>query len=163
MRLRDGACRPRCRIGNVEHLHARRTRGRTPRARAAATRALELAQDVAGAHTVLAEVHCYFDGDWEGAMAEHRRALALQPESADVRHSLAWFYVVTGELDHALAETGLALHLDPSSLTIAANQAVIFSYLGRHVDALEQLANVLQLAPSSRSLVFLRLRALRRR
>jgi DNA-binding winged helix-turn-helix (wHTH) protein len=118
-----------------------------PRARAAATRALELAQDVAGAHTVLAEVRCYFDGDWEGAMAEHRRALALQPESADVRHSLAWFYVVTGELDHALAETGLALHLDPSSLTIAANQAVIFSYLGRHVDALEQLANVLQLAP----------------
>jgi DNA-binding winged helix-turn-helix (wHTH) protein/Tfp pilus assembly protein PilF len=118
-----------------------------PRARAAASRALELTQEAAGAHSVLAEVRCYFDGDWEGAKAEHHRALALQPESAEVRHSLAWLYVCTGELDQALTETGLALRLDPSSLTIAANRAVILSYLGRYAEAIEQLGNVLELAP----------------
>lgn len=117
-----------------------------PRASSAAGRALELARD-ASSHTTLAEVHCYFNRNWAGALAEHGRAIELQPGSAAAHHSLAWLYVCIGDLQQALAEVTLALSLDPSSLTVAANRAVILSYLERHRDALEQFAIVLQLDP----------------
>ena len=117
-----------------------------PQARAAAMRALELGDDP-GPHTIVGEIACYFERNWDEAYTEHRRALDLRPDSAQTRHSLAWLYVCTGNLDEALAEITRAQTLDPSSLTIAANRATILSWSERHIDALQQLGDVLQLSP----------------
>ncbi|HEY6326778.1 MAG TPA: winged helix-turn-helix domain-containing protein, partial [Candidatus Cybelea sp.] len=115
-------------------------------ARDAAMRALELGDDP-GPRTILGEIACFFERNWDEAQAEHRRAIALRPDAAQTRHSLAWVYVCTGKLDEALAEITRAQTLDPSSLTIAANRATILSWSERHSDALQQLGDVLQLSP----------------
>jgi DNA-binding winged helix-turn-helix (wHTH) protein len=118
-----------------------------PRARAAGARALELAPDLADGHIVLGDVSCYFENDWQSALASYERAIALRPGSASAHHSLAWFFVCRGHLAQALSESAIALSLEPSSLTIAVNCAIILTYEGRNREAAEQLSNVLQLNP----------------
>jgi DNA-binding winged helix-turn-helix (wHTH) protein/lipoprotein NlpI len=127
------------------YMHSAPTRA-FPRARRAVERALALSED-ASSYTILAEVCCYFEQDWSAALVAHRRALELQPDSAQAHHSLAWFYVCTGDVERALAEITHALGLDPSSLTLAANRGIVLTYLERYADALEQFAVVLELSP----------------
>ena len=54
------------------------------RARAAATRALEIDETLPGAHTALAKAVMALDWDWAGAERGFRRAIELNPSSADV-------------------------------------------------------------------------------
>ncbi len=86
------------------------------KARAAATRALELDPDLGEAHSALAGILFLFEWDWAGAEAEYRRGIALSPGSETVHEDYGQFLNAMGRLDEALAQSREAARLDPLSV-----------------------------------------------
>src|SRR5882724_2805716 len=118
-----------------------------PKAKAAATKALQLDQTLAEAHASMAYVKTYYDWDWAGAEAEFRRGLELNPNYADVHHSYSRFLASLGRVAEARAELKRAQELDPLSLLVQANAGVI-SYFGREYDqAIQELQKIKELNP----------------
>ncbi|MCI0389295.1 MAG: hypothetical protein MOB07_11110 [Acidobacteria bacterium] len=80
---------------------------------------------------------------------EHRRAIDLNPNSADVRRGYAIFLAYMGRFEQAISEIRRAKELDPTSPLISRNIAFIL-YLARHTDeALEQSRLATELNPTA--------------
>jgi len=91
-----------------------------PKARAAATRALELDESLGEAHATLGLIAEDFDWDWPAAEREFQRALALSPNYATAHHWYALYLMHTGRYDEAVKEMLKAQELDPLSLIIGS-------------------------------------------
>ena len=117
-----------------------------PKAKEAATKAIQLDDSLAEAHTSLAVVKAAYEWDWPGAERESKRAIELNPGYANAHYWYA-FSVLTrqGRFEEAIAEMNRALELDPFSLIINTNLGWIFYYAHRYDDALEQCRKVLDL------------------
>jgi TolB-like protein/tetratricopeptide (TPR) repeat protein len=117
-----------------------------PKAREAATKAIQLDESLAEAHTSLAVVKAAYEWDWPDAEREYKRAIELNPGYANAHYWYA-FTVLTrlGRFEEAIAEMNRALELDPFSLIINTNLGWIFYYAHRYDDALEQCRKVLDL------------------
>ena len=100
-----------------------------PRALAAATRAVELDDSSAEAHTSLAFVTFFWNWDAAGAEREFQRALALDPNDARAHHWYASFLVASGRFSEALTQIETARRLDPSSVAVLADKGQILRYL----------------------------------
>jgi len=84
-----------------------------PRARAAALKAIELDENLALAHEVLAGIRTYSDWDWEGAWESWRRCLELNPNVASAQAMYAHFLIIMGHGEEGLAHTKRSIELDP--------------------------------------------------
>ena len=119
-----------------------------PRARTAATRAMELDDTLAEAYESLAHVRILYDWNWSNAKHEFRRAIELNPGYATAHQRYALLLTVIGQLDQAIAETRRAQELDPLSLIINTDVGLAF-YIARQYDqAIEQCRNVLVMDPN---------------
>jgi len=108
-----------------------------PRARDAATKALEIDNTIAEAHVALGRIKANYDWDWPGAEAEFKRAIELNSDYSNAHYFYALNYLVPmGKLDQAAAELHRALQLEPTSVIINTNLGVIFYYQGRYDQAL---------------------------
>jgi tetratricopeptide (TPR) repeat protein len=117
-----------------------------PRARDAATKALEIDGTIAEAHVALGRVKANYDWDWPGAEAEFKRAIELNPNYSSAHYFYALNYLVPmGKLDEAAAELRRALELDQFSLITNTNLGVIFYYQGRYDEAIAQYRKALEL------------------
>ncbi|MGH9769279.1 MAG: winged helix-turn-helix domain-containing tetratricopeptide repeat protein [Blastocatellia bacterium] len=103
------------------------------KAQEAATKALEIDQTMAEAHTALSVVRAYRDSDLPGAEKEIKKAIALKENSATAHQRYAIYLRDQGRLSEALGEIQRAHELDPLSLTIGSNLAFIH-YLRRNYD-----------------------------
>jgi TolB-like protein/DNA-binding winged helix-turn-helix (wHTH) protein/Flp pilus assembly protein TadD len=116
-------------------------------ARSAALKALELDDSIAEAHSALALVKAYKDGDWSGAEQANRRAIALKASHPTAHHRYSIYLRDQGRLDEALEEIERAHELDPLSPVIGSNLAYIL-YLRRDYDkAAETCRKVLETEP----------------
>ena len=88
-----------------------------PMAKAAAMKTLEIDDTLAEGHLSMGTVRAFYDWDWSEAEKEYKRAIELNPNSADA-HDWYSFYmgVIRGQNSEAVAEAKLALQLDPLSL-----------------------------------------------
>ncbi|HEX8654568.1 MAG TPA: hypothetical protein VF693_05025 [Allosphingosinicella sp.] len=118
-----------------------------PVARDAAERALALDPDAADAHAARAFVTMYWDQDFRRGLDGFRRAVALDPRSARVRHWHATALLHAARLPDALAEIDQAQRLAPDSNAILADKALILFYGGRAADARRLLAEIEQAQP----------------
>jgi len=84
-----------------------------PHARRAADEALKLDPGLAEAHCAVAHLKCIWDFDWEGAEAEFRTALALNPNSADTHDLYGRMCASQRRFDDALTLQRRAQELDP--------------------------------------------------
>ena len=64
-------------------------------------------------HAALALAKMHYDWDFAGAEREFKRALELNPSSADIRHEYAHYLMAMGRMAESAAESKLALDLDP--------------------------------------------------
>ena len=120
-----------------------------PRAREAATRALELDETLAEAHASLAYCLTNYYWDWAAAEREFKRCFELKPGYATAHHWYGLLYLVAiGQADEAVKEIRKASELDPLSLPISANVGLLLSVAGRHDEAIEQLTKTLELDPN---------------
>ncbi len=119
-----------------------------PRAKAAATKALELDESLAEAHTSLAWVLMSYDWDWRGAEREFQRAIELNPRYATAHQWHGINLHILGRYEEALAEVKHSQELDPLSL-IANWQVGWEYYVSRENDrAIEQFQKTLELDPN---------------
>lgn len=121
-----------------------------PKARDAATKALEIDDTIAEAHAALARIKANYDWDWRGAEAEFKRAIQLNPNYSTAHYFYALNYLVPmGKLDEAAAQLRQARELERFSLIINTNLGLIFYYQGRYDQAIAQYREALKLDPRS--------------
>jgi Tfp pilus assembly protein PilF len=116
--------------------------------KAAATKALELDENLAEAHTSLAFVHFRYNWNWEEADKEYNRAMALNPNYATGYHWYGMFLNSMGRVEEARQRFTKALELEPLSIIINANFGYHY-YLARQYDqAAKQLTATLEMDPN---------------
>ena len=119
-----------------------------PRARAAATKAIELNDSLAETHTALAAIKQRYDWDWSSAEIEFKRALELNPEYAHAHQEYSDYLSAMELTTEAQAEMKRAQDLDSQSLSIGKSLGDLL-YLARDYDrALEQYRRTLKLDPT---------------
>ncbi|NIM48620.1 MAG: tetratricopeptide repeat protein, partial [Gemmatimonadales bacterium] len=120
-----------------------------PKARAAATRALDADERLPEAHVALGAVSWYFDWNAPEAEREYKRAVELNPSHSDAHLWLAFFLGEIGRWDEAIAAARRAQELDPLSV-MANNAAGEVFYLKREYDrAAEAFGKNLDLEPTN--------------
>jgi len=120
-----------------------------PKARAAATRALQIDDTVAEAHASLAHIQYLYDRDWSGAEQELRRAIDLNPNYASAHQWYAYYLMWTGRLDEARHEIEQAREIDPLSPTVDGTLALILFSGHQNEQAIAQARKPLETAPDS--------------
>jgi serine/threonine protein kinase len=127
-----------------------------PKAKAAAMQALEIDDTLAEAHTSLGLVKEHYEWDWTGAEKEFKRAIELNPTSANAHLWYGDYLSNTGRLDDGMRETKRAKDLDPLSLIINTKLGWQFYLSSQYDPAVEQLRKALEIdqrfAPARRML-----------
>ncbi len=119
-----------------------------PKARAAALKALEIDDHLAEAYASLAGVKYFFEWQWKEAQDYFKKAIALNPRYAPVRHLYSTYLAtVWGQFDEALAEINKALELDPLSLPINHMAACLLLFARRPDEAIAQFRKTLEIDP----------------
>ena len=119
-----------------------------PKAKALASKALEIDETLAEAHTSLAFALGCFYWDWAGAEREFKRAIELNLNYATAHQWFAMVLVKLGRTSEALQEIHKALELDPFSLIINTSAGFVYLYAGREDKAVEQAEKVLDMDPT---------------
>ncbi len=117
-------------------------------AREAVTKALDIDNQLAEAHTSLAIIKQNFDWDWHGAESEYKQALALNPNDALAHDSYGLFLAQMRRFDEAIIHIKRAQELDPLSLYISKHLGTYFLFTSQYDRALEQLQRTLELDPN---------------
>jgi len=124
------------------------SKGSFPKARSAATKALEIDDSLAPAHATLASVLHEFDWNFQEAEKEFRRAIELDPNYATAHHWYAEFLLSQGRKDEALAEIKRAQECDPLSLIINAMVGMIHLVRGEYDESEAQLKKTIEMDPN---------------
>jgi TolB-like protein/Flp pilus assembly protein TadD len=117
------------------------------RAKAAATKALEIDQTLAEPHATLGYVKFWYDWDFAGAESEFRRAIELNPDYGTAHHWYGESLGMLGRFDDGLKELRLAQQLDPLSPIISADLGKLLFLARRPDQAIEQMQKTLELNP----------------
>jgi serine/threonine-protein kinase len=119
-----------------------------PRAKAAATRAIELAPDLPETNYARGLVALWFEWDWPAAENYLSRAVMLAPNDAEAHIYLAHFYSNLGRKQEALTHARRASELNPLSPLVGALEGLYLSHLGEHEAAIRRLKEVITLDPN---------------
>ena len=119
----------------------------TPKAKAAAEKAVELDNTLAEVHFVLAAVRTWLEWDWEGAEIAFQRAIELNPNYPDARVYYSHLLCYMGRPEEALAQAERAVELDPVSSLYQGIYGTVLVYLRRYDDAIVRFQNVLRTSP----------------
>src|SRR5438552_6787757 len=120
-----------------------------PKAKAAAQKAIEIDDTLAEAHAELGFTIFWYDWDWNAAENQLKRALDLNPNSADPHLFYAHLLSNTGRHAEGLAEVKRARELDPLDLRINSLEAQFLDHAGKPDEALALLQKNLELNPNN--------------
>jgi len=118
----------------------------TPKAKAAAVKALELDGTLALAHAVLGGI-ARADWDWETSEREYRRAIALDLNLAGARDGYAGVLMALKRPEEAMAQIELAVQLDPLNANFQASYGMNLYFVRRYDEAIVQSQNALRKSP----------------
>ena len=118
------------------------------KARATASRALEIDARLAEAHVSLGTVAALYEWNWPESERHFRRALELNPSYATAHHWYGYDYLAPqGRLNEAVAALERAHHLDPLSLIIMTCLGTIYDMLREYKRACECYGKVFDIDP----------------
>jgi tetratricopeptide (TPR) repeat protein len=121
------------------------------KARAAVDRALALSPELAAAHTARGYLLQVADFDWRGAESEYRRALALAPNDANAKISVANDLATLGDLTSAIDLTRQGLATEPLRANWYGWLASYLLGLNRLEDAEQAIRVAIKLQPAAES------------
>ena len=119
------------------------------RAAELATRALELDETLAEAHTSLAWVTFIYHWDWTTAGTHFRRAIELDPRYATARQWHSWYLAAMGLPWEAVAEGRQAVRLDPASPSIRRSAGWLYYYARDPAAGVDDLRHAVVMNPES--------------
>ncbi len=118
-----------------------------PKAKAAALRAIELDENLAGAHEALATVRTWIDWDWDGARESWRRTLELNPNVANAQALYSHFLMIMGHGEEALNHSERAVVLDPFNPLVHSFHAFVLYSQRRYEEAIAAAKEALRIQP----------------
>jgi serine/threonine-protein kinase len=119
------------------------------KAKSAAMEALSRDETLAEVYAVLGVVRGVGDFDWAGAEREFRRALELDPASADACFWYGYAYLrPIGRLDEAMSQLRRAVELDPLSPHTNVGLGYLIYTTGQYEVAMGQYHRAMELDPS---------------
>ena len=116
-----------------------------PKARVAATRALQLDSTLAEPNVSLGLIDMFFEWRWADAEREFQHAIALNPDYGSAYLFRGWLFAITARLDEALASLRRAREVEPLSLIINVRVGSMLFFLGRYAEAERELRTTLAL------------------
>jgi len=119
-----------------------------PKSKAATQKAIEIDNRLAEAHASLGFAILFYDWDWKTAENQFKRALELNPNSADTHLAYAGLLAVTGRHAEAVAEIRRARELDPLNLRASALEGQFLILAGQADEGLARLQQTFQLEPN---------------
>jgi serine/threonine-protein kinase len=120
-----------------------------PKSIAAATKALEIDNRLAEAHTALAVTKAIYEWKWDEAKREFELAIEINPKYAPAYYFYSYSHLTPlGRHDEAIASMRRAKELEPLSLIINTNLGWAFVYAKRYDEALEQLRQTVEIDPN---------------
>ena len=119
------------------------------KARGYSTKALELDEGLAEAHTSLAYVLLHYDWDWAGAERGFTRALELKPSYIHAHHWYSHLCVATGRAEKGYELSMVAVDLDPLDLIINVHLSWHHWMTRNPSQALRECARAGELEPNS--------------
>jgi TolB-like protein/DNA-binding winged helix-turn-helix (wHTH) protein/tetratricopeptide (TPR) repeat protein len=117
-------------------------------ARRAAERALALDPNLADGYSSRGMVRFNLDWDLEGADADLRRAIALNPSASRAHQYRSAVLTTMGKFAEAVESARRARDLDPMSATESTTLGVRLYYAGRHAEAIDQFNRTLETHPN---------------
>jgi TolB-like protein/tetratricopeptide (TPR) repeat protein len=119
-----------------------------PKARAAASRALEIDPMLAEAYASLGFINCWFEWAWAVAEQNYLKAIELKPNYSTAHHWYGELLTTMGRFEEAYVELQMAQELDPLSLAINVDLAASFYYARNFKRSERQLLDLLELNAS---------------
>src|ERR1700730_10271529 len=119
------------------------------KAKEAALKAIELDDSLAEAHASLGLVHYHYDWDWPAAEQELKRAISLNPQSAQSYTLYTHYLAGMGRYDEAKKFGARALELDPLSVSAQWFLGWGAIYAGRSDEAIGFFSKALELDPNN--------------
>jgi DNA-binding winged helix-turn-helix (wHTH) protein/TolB-like protein/Tfp pilus assembly protein PilF len=120
-----------------------------PKAKEAATRALEIDESSAEAHTSMAFIKFRWDWDRTATEREFQEAIKLKPAYAPAHQWYSSYLVAVERFDEAIAEAKRTEELEPLSFVASSHLGWIYYLSGQNDKAIEQCKKILELDPSS--------------
>jgi TolB-like protein/tetratricopeptide (TPR) repeat protein/tRNA A-37 threonylcarbamoyl transferase component Bud32 len=127
----------------------------TPRADAAARKALALDSMLAWPHYALAVGRLYGHLDWQGAEREFQRAIALSPDDAEVRALYAHLLCILHRPREAVRQMDRARQLDPLDPALEWLDGAVLTVVRRYDDAIALYRQVLEKSPDNPNALWL--------
>ena len=120
-----------------------------PKAKEAATKALEIDESSAEAHTSMAFIKFRWDWDRAETEREFQEAIKLKPAYAPAHQWYSSYLVAVERFDEAIAEAKRTEELEPLSFVASSHLGWIYYLSGQNDKAIEQCRKILELDPSS--------------
>jgi TolB-like protein/DNA-binding winged helix-turn-helix (wHTH) protein/tetratricopeptide (TPR) repeat protein len=117
------------------------------KAQSSAERALSIDMQSAEAHAVLAMLRLYYRWDRDGAEAEVKEAIRLNPNYAQAHQYYSTVLTTMGRFDDAIGEARRAIELDPLSAPAGTTLGIRLLYAGRCAPAAVQFSKTLESRP----------------
>jgi len=116
-----------------------------PKARAAATKALQLDNTLAGAHAALGFTVMQYEWDWAAAEREFHQSIRYDADYATAYHWYGVFLSLTGRIDEGIAALKRAQQLEPLSLMISASLGRELYHARRYDEAIDEMRKALEM------------------
>ena len=120
-----------------------------PKAKDAALKALQLDDAISEAHVSLANIEALYEKDWAAAGQDFRRAIELNPSSANAHFMYADYLISLKHNQEWQTEVQQAMNLDPMSSFFRCFYGWQLVYLGRYDEAIDVMQKVIAIQPSS--------------
>ncbi len=118
-----------------------------PKAKIAATKALEKDNTLALAHGAMSNIQLLYDWEFDSSRKKVEHALALDPNNASIRSEYAGYFAVIGQMENAIKEQKRALELDPLSVTASVHLGLFYLRSRQTEEARRQLRKTLDFSP----------------
>jgi serine/threonine protein kinase/tetratricopeptide (TPR) repeat protein len=118
-----------------------------PTAKAFVEKALKLDDTLAEAYNSLAYIKMLYDWDWDGAEADFKKAIELNPNYSVAHQWYGEYLSLMGRQDEALIEGTIAVDLDPFSSIAKTNRASFYMFTGDVEQAIEVYEEVIESDP----------------
>jgi eukaryotic-like serine/threonine-protein kinase len=117
-------------------------------AKVAATKALQIDDTLAEAHISWGVYNMFFEWNWSEAERSFKRAIDLNPNSADAHHFYGHYLQAMGDVEGGVAAARRALELDPLSLILNNELGWAIYFTRRYDEAIAAYRNTLEMDPN---------------
>jgi tetratricopeptide (TPR) repeat protein len=119
-----------------------------PKAKAAATKALTLDENLAEAHSMLGLIRGGYEWDWAAGERELRRGIELDPNSSFAHFAYALDLVTVRRKTDAIREVNTALELDPFSPFVHSCASFVFLAARQYDAAIREARRTVEIDPN---------------